>query len=185
MLMIILGSRASLFRMLALETAVTKNRLMHPVSKQTPYLWAGNVFWYNCYLRCNITLPGFLCINVMILDEILTVDYVITHLWRHYFRLDDVKWLSSTCYDWTYPFIWSCHVLSQREHFLSCYGPTLWSREIVTAVSRVTIQINVILVSRLGQYNRIDTWSMLKQYVDIPTCHREITCIVSHMPHAA
>ena len=39
--------------------------------------------------------------------------------------------------------------LSQTQHFLSSYGPTPWSREFLTAVSRVTIRSNVILVSRL------------------------------------
>ena len=39
------------------------------------------------------------CIHVMILAETLTVDDVITHLWRHCSRFDDVIWPSSTWYD--------------------------------------------------------------------------------------
>ena len=71
----------------------------------------------------------------MILVEILTVDDVITHLWRHYSCLDDVIWPCSTWYDLTYPFLWSWQVLSQTGHFLSSYGPTPWSREFLTAGS--------------------------------------------------
>ena len=93
-----------------------KNGLIHPISNQTPYSWIRNILWYEWYLP-NTIFPALSYIHVMILVEILTVDDVITHLWRHYSCLDDVIWPCSTWYDLTYPFLWSWQVLSQTGHF--------------------------------------------------------------------
>ena len=54
----ILGPLASLFRMVALGTAVTKNRLLYHIFNQIPYLWIRNVLWYEKYLRYNAIIPG-------------------------------------------------------------------------------------------------------------------------------
>ena len=129
-------TQVTLFRMVTMGAAVTKNRLIHPITNQTPYSWIRNVLWYELYLSCDTIFPGLLCIHFMILAEILTVDDVITHLWRHYCRIiDDIIWLSSTWYDLIYPFQWSCQVSSQMGHF-----ELLWTNSLIQRVLNSSFQ---------------------------------------------
>ena len=113
----ILWLRATLFCMVALTTAVTKNLFMQPFFNQTPYSWIRKVLWYEWYLYYNLMFSGFLCTHGMILVEILTVYDVIIHLWRHCSCIDDVIWFNSSWYDNTCPFLWSCQVSSQMGYF--------------------------------------------------------------------
>ena len=51
-----------------------------------------------------MNFPGFPYTCGIILVEILTVDDVITYLWRNYSCIDDAIWLNSSWYGSTYPY---------------------------------------------------------------------------------
>ena len=109
---------------------MTKNLFMQRFCNETPYSWIGNVLWYEKCPCCNIIFSGLLCTHGTISVEILTVYDVITHLWRHHAFMTSLLWY------------WWPHMIELKLVWFNLPDPGSFS----TAVYRVTIQGNVILV---------------------------------------